>query len=32
MQTYPTGRSEGAIDIKEADSVLDRSILQWRVA
>lgn len=31
-QTYPAGRSERAIDIKEADGVLERTILKGRVA
>lgn len=30
--TYPAGGGEGAVDIEEADGVLQRTILQRRVA
>lgn len=29
--TYPSSRCEGAVDIEEADCVLDRAVLEGRV-
>lgn len=28
---YSAGRGEGAIDVEEADGILDRAVGQWRI-